>query len=644
MSTASNEFADLRLDMHWTPPREDRPCRYQMVLTNNTDRTLSDFQFAFCGPGRIDDRLPVDNAILMRRLSNFTEVAMTGKGSLKPGESWTFAFRGLGSQPFRHWSDMARSAYVTLKNGEILRVRIENGINADFPPGVPKLDYDILGDLKDLTDGIAVVPRPAHVAVSGARLGGLLEPAAGAAGSAEAITAFRQVTERLFPGEAFLGKGIRIRFEADAMGEEAYALSFGEEVVVRASGQTGFFYGLVTLGQILRAARMAPDACRFPETGRIEDAPRFSFRGAHIDLARQWYSYDELMDFAAITAWNKLNRLHLHLTEDEAWRMEIAAYPELTEIGAFRGAGLPLPPLLGAPPQRSGGFYTRRQLIDLVAFARHCGMETIPEIDVPGHCYAVLVALPRLKDRGENAEYRSIQGFPNNSLNNAVPEVREFADTVFDELMAVFPGKWIHVGADEVPDDAWLGSPAAKARMAEIGGGVPELQADFLRRLHERIRAAGRITGAWEEGAHGGGIPPEGSYLVAWRDTKIGSELAAKGYDVVMSPGQAYYLDMSRSTDWWEPGASWAGVSSLENTYRYDPLDGFAPEHRGRMIGVQACIWSESMADRRIFQRLVFPRISAIAETGWTPESSRSFARFSAATRFLPRLYDGAFK
>ncbi|WP_237151774.1 beta-N-acetylhexosaminidase [Oryzibacter oryziterrae] len=632
--------ARCTLVTRWTPPTATERGRYLFTLTNGTGERLKGFRLAFCGPARIDLKAPApDNALLLRRFSNFTEVAMLGDGVVEPGESWTFLIHGTQA-PLRHFTDAARTSYVTLSNGKILPVDVGYSVSDAFGAGEPKFGYDEIGPLGDIVDGLALAPWPANVKVSGSRAAMPMSVATDGVEQAAAVNAFRDIAATVFPQHIFIGNGLQaiaVRLQKADLAAEAYRIVFGETVILSAAGEAGWLYGLITLGQILRGAWEAPDACRFPETGQIDDAPRFAWRGSHLDVARQFYPIGEIRDLLAIMAWNKLNRFHLHLTEDEAWRFEVAAYPELTAVGAYRGADMPIPPLLGSGPEASGGHYSKADLKALVATAGAWGMDVVPEVDVPGHSYAAIAALPKLRDPGENGEYLSIQGFPNNCLNSGVPFVREFAEAVFAELMDIFPGKWIHVGADEVPDDAWETSPAAKARLAEIGGGGwHELQADFLKRVYGQIRDAGRVVGAWEEGAHGGGIAPEGSYLVAWRNAAIGAELAAQGYDVVMSPGQAYYLDMARSTDWWEPGASWAGVSSLQHTYEFDPLDGFAKEHQGRMIGIQACIWSEPMSDRRVFRRLVFPRLSAIAETAWSQEKNRDFKRFVAVARFLP--------
>ena len=175
---------------------------------------------------------------------------------------------------------------------------------------------------------------------------------------------------------------------------------------------------------------------------------------------------------------------------------------------------------------------------------------------------------------------------------------------------------------------------------SRVGGDGPApLQAEFLRRIQALLRRNGKVTAAWEEAAHGGGIDRSDCYLVGWTKPEVSRALAAEGYDVVVAPAQAYYLDMASSADWHEPGAGWAGWSSAENTYAFAPGEGWSAGERQRLIGIQGCIWSEPMSDRAVFDRLVFPRLSAIAETAWTTPNRKNYRRFAAFSGLMPTLY-----
>ena len=216
-----------------------------------------------------------------------------------------------------------------------------------------------------------------------------------------------------------------------------------------------------------------------------------------------------------------------------------------------------------------------------------------------------------------------------------------------------------------MPLGAWSGSPEALAKLTELAGpamaeahakrlnvttnthgaddiegsGAAVLQSIFLKRVQAFLASRGCITGGWEEVAHGDVVDKEQVYLVGWRSVEVNAALAGRGYDVVVSPGQSYYLDMSQSNEWAEPGAGWAGWSSVEKTYEFDATEGWTDEQKQHFLGIQACIWSEPMSDRAVFDRLVFPRLSAIAEAGWTPKARKSFQRFTALVGLMPNLY-----
>jgi hexosaminidase len=659
----------FRLETRWIPARDGEPLAYELKLTNSGDAPVAGFRLCVSGPARLDPAATLEGGTLVGRLSNHTELAPPPGFTLMPGESWTVRARGL-SYPLRHWSDGATSAYLTLADGGVAPVAVAPtiavGQNAPLRRGAQKYPVPARAPVP-----VSVIPWPAEISVEGRRtVPAGLAPQGGAAAGEAAIAAFAALAAALFPAEALVRPvaegGLAVQLAVDTgLGPEAYRIRFGEALSVEAATATGFLYGLVTLGQIWRGARHHPETFVFPAGGRIEDAPAYGWRGSHLDVARQFYASGEVRQFLNLMAWSKLNRFHWHLSDDEAWRVEIDAYPDLTRIGAWRGHGLPLPPLLGSDAEPQGGYYTKAAVRELVAHAGRLGIAVVPEIDVPGHCYALQQSIPELRDPGETGDYSSVQGFPNNCINPANETSYKVIETIFDELIELFPSRTIHVGADEVPIGAWSGSPLALAKLREIGGeamaaaharrlnvttnvhgadaiegsGAAALQAVFLARVQAFLASRGCITGGWEEAAHGDVIDKAKSYLCGWRSVEVSAALAERGYDIVVTPGQAYYLDMSQGSEWSEPGAGWAGWSSVEKTYEFEPSAGWTPAQKQHLLGVQACIWSEPMTDRAVFDRLVFPRLSAIAEAGWTAPGRKSFKRFAALCGLLPILY-----
>jgi len=660
----------LELDATWLPAEDGRAPAYRLALTNGSGATLGDFRLCIGGPCQLAPTARAEGGTLGRRLSTFTELLPPDGLTLAPGATWTIIVHDLGWS-FRHWTDGARGAYLALADGSTLPVSTAptklRGSNRPPKRGVEPYPVPTAPP-----EPVSIIPWPNAVrlnAMGPAPAGLTLRPeGADAIAAAEAFTG---LTHDLFAVEGIVRPAEEGGFPVslslkEGLAEEAYEIAFSPAgAAVHASGRTGLLYGLVTLGQIWRGAHRHPEAYGFPRGGSIADAPAMGWRVLHLDVARRFYGAAEIGKLLAVLAWNKLNRFHWHLSDDEAWRVEIDAYPALTEIGAWRGHGLAIPPLLGSPPEKSGGYYTKATVRQIVARAKTLGIEVVPEIDVPGHSYALLQAIPELRDPAETGSYHSVQAFPNNCLNPARETTYTVLETIFRELLDLFPFRTIHVGADEVPLGAWSGSPealealgaAAGAEIAEAhakrrdavtdahlaeaieGSGAAVLQALFLRRIQAFLAAEGCVTGGWEEAAHGNVIDKERTYLCGWRDMDISAALAGEGYRMVVCPGQAYYLDMAHSPDWDEPGASWAGSSTPEATYAFDPVAGWSAAQKANLQGVQACIWSEPMKDPAVFDRLVFPRLSAVAEAGWTRTERKSWQRFSAAASLMPALY-----
>lgn len=654
----------------WTPAADGEPLGYGIELTNDGDQPVSNFQLGFSGPARIDPTATLENGKLLKRLSNHTLIAPPDGFVLQPGETWTSVARGL-SYGLRHWSDGAATGYVVLGDETVIPLATAptrgKGHNSPLLKGTVKFPIPAKAPVP-----VSIIPWPKSVATTGARTAppGLdLKPEGTDAGRAAA--AFAGLVDDLFAVEGIVrpeseaGMPVTIRYK-DGLGAEAYEIHFAENsATVEATTRQGMFYGLVTLGHILRGAKQYPQTFVFPTGGSITDEPGLQYRGCHLDVARQFYSGAEVSRLIKLLAWNKLNKFHWHLSEDEAWRVEIDAYPALTEVGAWRGHGKALPPLLGSGPQPTGGYYSKTVIRQIVALADSLAIAVIPEIDMPGHFYAALQALPQLRDPNETGEYQSVQGFPNNSLNPAYEPVYEFVETVVDEVLELFPAGIFHLGADEVPLAAWSGSPLALDMIEKLSGpemrrkqeaqynvlgnhhGADEIegsptaliQAAFIRRVHDYISSKGAITGGWEEAAHGDAVDKDKSFVIGWRNVEINAALAERGYDIVVSPGQRYYLDMANGVAWAEPGAGWAGWSGPQETYEFEARTGFSEQGLTHLLGIQACIWSESMTDRAIFDRLVFPRLSAIAEAGWTLPERKSWDRFKALVGTMPIMY-----
>jgi hexosaminidase len=632
-----------RLENSWNPDGGPNGA-FTFTLFNLSGEPLSGFKLVYTSLTRVIDAAACGNAIFLRRNANFHEFGPPAGLTLAPGESWSFTVAGLHRRA-QHCTDGAKSAYLTLSSGKHVPVAVSDllleGRTSEPPPELlPEGRLDL---------PFALQPWPAEItATPGDGFPVVLFPQGANIEELTAISTVISLTRRLFESDhsvfnlAASPQGRPLIFKTDAALEaEAYRLDFTSgSVTLSYSAAAGRQYGLTSLAQLLNGARATKDKFRFPISGTISDKPRYGWRGCHLDVSRQFYPVADVKRLIDILAWFKLNIFHWHLTDDEAWRLEIKAYPQLTAAGVLRGPDEPLLPQLGNGAEPVGGFYSQDDIREIVAHAGSLSVEVIPEIDIPGHNAATLVALPELTDGQEAPDsYHSVQGYPNNALNPAIPMTYEFLEKVFDEMVELFPSSYIHIGGDEVANGSWLASPLAKKLMEKEGiSGTFGLQSYFLKRVKAMLDKRGRKLAGWNEVAHGGGVAAKNSLLMAWENPQVGIELAKEGYDVVMTPGQAYYLDMVQATAFQEPGASWAGTVPPAHTYAYEAAGEFPEELKDRLKGVQACIWSEHFLSRGYFNRLVFPRLPAIAEAAWTPKAAKDWHRFAAIVPLSPML------
>ncbi|ACE92897.1 beta-N-acetylhexosaminidase protein [Rhizobium etli CIAT 652] len=636
-------MADYRLETSWRPV-ENSFGRLTFTLFNLSTEPLSGFSLAYTTETRVADNHVCDGGSLKRQVAHFHEFLPPEGLSVRPGGHWRFTVEGLTREP-KHVSAGVKSAYLTLAEGrhvpvEFSDLHLEGRDGGAAAPLLPA---------GSVPDPYSLLPWPLLLGLKAGELPVILYPAEKTRPDAiKSLSLVLALYQRLYlaanaPFSLSAIKGGRaIRFATESsIAGSAYELRFtAHEIVLSSADEAGRQYGLISLAQLMHGARADRERFKFPNFGTIADQPRYDWRGCHLDVARQFYPVADVTRLIDILAWNKLNIFHWHLTDDEAWRLEIKAYPALTEIGARRGPDEVLVPQLGDGAETRAGHYTQDDVRQIVAHAASLHIEVVPEIDIPGHGTATLLSLPELVDGQEAPDsYRAVQGYPNNALNPAVEFTYEFLGKVFDEVVALFPSEYLHIGGDEVAQRAWLTSPLCSALMErEKLAGTPELQAYFLKRIKAMLSQRGKKLAGWNEVSHGGGVDRDGTLLMAWEKPELGLALAEDGYDVVMTPGHAYYLDMAQAEAWAEPGAAWAGYSSPEHTYAYE-AEGDLPEAlQEKMRGIQACIWTENFVSRAYFNRLVFPRLSAVAEAAWTPLTRKDWDRFAAIVRMWPIL------
>ncbi|WP_329444882.1 beta-N-acetylhexosaminidase [Streptomyces sp. NBC_01426] len=438
---------------------------------------------------------------------------------------------------------------------------------------------------------------------------------------------------------------LALRPDIARAGAESYEVHVTRDLVLLEGGDpAGLYWAVQTLRQLLGpdAYRRAPAApgrgWRLP-VGDLADGPRFGWRGLMLDVARHFMPKDGVLRYIDLLAAHKLNVLHLHLTDDQGWRVEIRRYPRLTEVGAWRPRsrwGHRASPLWNETPH--GGFYSRDDIREIVAYAAERHVRVVPEIDVPGHSQAAIAAYPELgnTDVVDTAALGVWDdwGICENVLA-PTEDVLWFYEGVFEELLELFPAEvspFVHVGGDECPKAQWRASRAAQARIRELGvDGEDGLQAWFIRHFDGWLAERGRRLIGWDEILEGGLAP--GAAVSSWRGYAGGIAAAEAGHDVVMCPEQQVYLDHRQAPGEDEPMPI-GYVRSLADVYRFEPLPPkLSPEAAAHVLGAQANVWTEVTENQSRVDYQVFPRLAAFAEVVWShlPEpAERDWAGFEA--------------
>lgn len=523
----------------------------------------------------------------------------------------------------------------------------------------------LLGSNEMLTaQEIALTPQPAHLTVKdgrfefGNQLKAKVTPYQG--------DSIRMVFES-FKKELQEATGIKVsstQKEAKAriildlnpqLPAEAYKLNVSKKQVrIEASRPAGFYYALQTLKQLMPRNVMAGVATSdhsqwsLPSV-EIEDAPRFEWRGFMLDEGRHFFGKDEIKRVIDMMGIYKMNRFHWHLTEDQGWRIEIKKYPKLTETGAWRNSKVLAYGDVKPDGERYGGFYTQKDIKEIVAYAKKKFIEIIPEIDIPGHSQAAVAAYPEFLacDPENKHEVWLQQGISTDVINVANPKAMQFAKEVIDELTELFPFNYIHLGGDECPTNKWQKNDECKKLLSEIGSSnFRDLQIYFYKQLKDYIATKPadqqRQLIFWNEVLHGNtSILGNDITIMAWIGANAAAKQAAKqGMNTILSPQIPYYINRKQSKLPTEPMSQGHGTETVEAVYNYQPLKDVDAALQPYYKGVQANFWTEWVTEPSVLEYLMLPRLAAVAEAGWTPQEKRNYEDFKERIRKDAELYD----
>ena len=419
-------------------------------------------------------------------------------------------------------------------------------------------------------------------------------------------------------------KPANVRFEVDPSiggNPEGYRLTISDKGIdLKASTETGIFYGEQTIRQLF-----TPKGLPYVS---IQDEPRLKYRGMHLDVSRHFFPKEEVFKLLDVMSYYKLNNLHMHLTDAGGWRLQIDKYPKLTTETAYRNES-DWKEWWGSKDHRYlpegtegayGGYYTKEDMREIVAYAATKHINVVPEIEFPGHSNEVLFAYPELSCTGQPYKHGDF------CIGN--PKTIDFMEDVLDEVVELFPSEYIHVGGDEAGKSSWKTCPKCQALMKKMGmENVDELQSYMIHKAEEHLIAKGRKLIGWDEILEGG-LAPEAT-VMSWRGENGGIKAARMGHDVVMTPSAYMYFDFYQADPKTQPFAI-GGYTPIRRVYSYNPVpvDSLTEEEGRHIVGVQANTWTEFIADEKYLEYMMFPRALAVAEIGWTPQDKREWSDF----------------
>ena len=512
---------------------------------------------------------------------------------------------------------------------------------------------------KPVSNHVNVIPQPASVEVYDGEfsLAGASLKADAALGETAlgAINGFVQNLAAASGIEEGTAKGSVVFRMDPEMDAEEYSIEVcRNKAVVKASALNGVLYALETIRQMLpvqiyTGTPAAEVSWTLPYM-KIEDEPRFGYRGMHLDVARHFFDVDQVKKYLDIMAIHKLNTFHWHLTDDQGWRIEIKKYPELTLKGSIRKESVigHWRDKLGfdGTPYGEGMWYTQEQIREVVEYAAAKGITIIPEIDLPGHMVAALATYPELGCTGGPYEVRTGWGIAKEVLCVGKESTMEFLENVLAEVCELFPSEYIHIGGDECPKDSWKKCPCCQAKIKELGLKDDDkhkaehyLQSYVIRRMESFLATKGKRIIGWDEILEGGLAP--GATVMSWRGEEGGGEAISQGHDAIMVPRKFFYLDYYQSEDKTNEPLGIGGFVPVEKVYSFEPFkEDMTEEEKSHILGIQANLWTEYIKENWHLEYMLLPRMSALSEVQWCEPEDKDYERFLENMNGMAKIYE----
>ena len=432
-------------------------------------------------------------------------------------------------------------------------------------------------------------------------------------------------------------EGIKIQFQDKKLDLDEYELDiFKDHILISSSNYGGRLYALISLLHLAFSFKG-----NLP-LGSIQDKPQFQWRGMHLDCSRQFHSIQQIKRLLNYMALFKLNRFHWHLSDNESWRLELNSFPNLAKQSSFRGYHEIIPPVYGSGYNRYGGYYSIKDVKDIIQYAKKLNIEVMPEIDLPAHSWALIQCIPGLIDKTSNQSFQDLGNYKDNTINPTLDDTWNFLEKAFEDISNSFPFSVIHIGVDERPKESWEGSPNIiefmKKNKIEL---FEEVQDYFVNRIIHLLKNKNKRTAAWNEaavtpynktgGSGGTGKIDKDCLIFAWEHPSVVQEVLERGFETVICQGQTCYFDMAYNNSTDERGLCWAATIETKDVHAWQPLNNISENYHSLVAGIQGQLWSETITDPIYFDQMINPRLATLAEVAWSSGKRRDWPNFKAA-------------
>ena len=595
-------------------------------LKNNSGHQIDNFSFCF---SLLSPVKAYENCIVSESVGGYSELSNPSQLTLNSGEEWNFkyGYEFDRHKPLNHtWGP--QGGFLKLQNG--------NTINIDMTDLDLQRISSVASTLQVLgnnipSESLRLVPQPY-----------IWKPSAGVCNLSESLNVVLDESEMItnaYKAASDLGKRInidalplkinqqsqntstslRLKFEKFA-DTSSYNLTITSDAIELTAGdESGFFYGLISLLQLHQTYH------KLIPCGVINDKPRFSWRGQHLDTVRHFYSVNSLLKLLDLMSLFKLNKFHWHGTDDEAFRFKLDSNPELATATAKRGNNLLVAPIFGSGPNPTGGCYDSIDIQKVTERAALNYIDVMPEFDLPGHNMALINLLSSVRDPHDKSNEVSVQGYRENTLNPAMPFTFSLVESLIDDLCKIFPGEYIHLGGDEVASESWSKSPAIETLKVKHNlKNNKDVASWFINKLSARVKSNNKKIAAWQEAEEGEHEDEQTEKLLfSWQNLESGYKLARDGFKVVLCPAEHIYFDMAQSKNYSDRGIHWAAIIALEDTVNWQVIPSDEPELEKNIKGIQGHLWSETIIKDSDMDAMLCPRIIGLAESAWSTEANK---------------------